>query len=247
MANNNLNAAKAAKKDEFYTQLEDINNELRHYREHFRGKTVLCNCDDPRVSNFFTYFAYNFEFLGLKRLITTCYKNQDIDLFSQNQSEQAVYLIYEGDKNGVPLTREFDFIRTYVKLMQLRFTDKVRIAVDLPAEVPDKTVPPLMLISFIENAFKHGVSYNKPSFIHMALSVQDNRICFNCINSKNDIKHEVGGVGMTNVVKRLDLIYGDQYTLRVDDKEQYSVCLTVPAHHVGTAAATKNKNLSQIY
>ena len=69
MANKNLNAAKEAKKDEFYTQLEDINNELRHYREHFKGKTVLCNCDDPRVSNFFTYFAYNFEYLGLKRLI----------------------------------------------------------------------------------------------------------------------------------------------------------------------------------
>ena len=100
MANRNLNKAKEAKKDEFYTQLEDINNELRHYREHFRGKTVLCNCDDPRVSNFFTYFAYNFEFLGLKKLITTCYKNQNIDLFSQNKSEQAVYLVYEGDKNG---------------------------------------------------------------------------------------------------------------------------------------------------
>lgn len=100
MANKNLNAAKAAKKDEFYTQLEDINNELRHYREHFRGKTVLCNCDDPRVSNFFTYFAYNFEFLGLKRLITTCYKSQERDLFSQGQSEKAIYLIYEGDKNG---------------------------------------------------------------------------------------------------------------------------------------------------
>lgn len=100
MANKNLNAAKEAKKDEFYTQLEDINNELRHYREHFRGKTVLCNCDDPRVSNFFTYFAYNFEFLGLKRLITTCYKNQDMDLFSQYKSEQAIYLIYDGDKNG---------------------------------------------------------------------------------------------------------------------------------------------------
>ena len=100
MANKNLNKAKEAKKDEFYTQLEDINNELRHYREHFRGKTVLCNCDDPRVSNFFTYFAYNFEFLGLKKLITTCYKNQNIDLFSQNKCEQAVYLVYEGDKNG---------------------------------------------------------------------------------------------------------------------------------------------------
>ena len=100
MANKNLNKAKEAKKDEFYTQLEDINNEMRHYREHFRGKTVLCNCDDPRVSNFFTYFAYNFEYLGLKKLITTCYKNQDMDLFSTNKSEQAVYLIYEGDKNG---------------------------------------------------------------------------------------------------------------------------------------------------
>lgn len=100
MAKRTVDKAKEAKKDEFYTQLEDINNELKHYREHFRGKTVLCNCDDPRVSNFFTYFAYNFEFLGLKKLITTCYKNQDADLFSTNKSEQAVYLVYEGDKNG---------------------------------------------------------------------------------------------------------------------------------------------------
>ena len=100
MANSTLNAAKAAKNDEFYTQLSDIENELRHYKEHFRGKTVLCNCDDPRVSNFFKYFALNFEHLGLKRLITTCYKNQNVDLFSKHDSEQAVYLIYDGDKNG---------------------------------------------------------------------------------------------------------------------------------------------------
>lgn len=99
-SNNILHAAKAAKKDEFYTQLCDIENELKHYREHFVGKVVLCNCDDPRVSNFFKYFALNFEVLGLKRLICTCYKNQDVDLFSQNESEQAVYIIYEGDKNG---------------------------------------------------------------------------------------------------------------------------------------------------
>jgi hypothetical protein len=100
MANKNLNKAKEAKKDEFYTQLDDINNELKHYRDHFCGKTVLCNCDDPRVSNFFTYFALNFETLKLKRLITVCYKNQNANLFSENKSEQAVYLIYDGDKNG---------------------------------------------------------------------------------------------------------------------------------------------------
>lgn len=98
--NTALTAAKRAKKDEFYTQLSDIENELRHYRPHFQGKTVLCNCDDPRVSNFFHYFAYNFERLGLKRLITVCYKNQDADLFSLNQCEQAIWLEYMGDRNG---------------------------------------------------------------------------------------------------------------------------------------------------
>ncbi len=98
--NTGLNQANKQKKDEFYTQLSDIENELRHYKPHFRGKTVLCNCDDPRVSNFFFYFAMNFEALGLRRLITTCYKNQDADLFSRNDSEQAVWLEYWGDKNG---------------------------------------------------------------------------------------------------------------------------------------------------
>ena len=88
------------RKDEFYTQLVDIETELKHYREHFRGKTVLCNCDDPRVSNIFHYFSYNFEQLGLKKLITTCYKNQERDLFSQHDSERAIWLEYTGDHNG---------------------------------------------------------------------------------------------------------------------------------------------------
>ena len=100
MANKNLNQAKNAKKDEFYTQLADIENELRHYKEHFKDKVVLCNCDDPRISNFFHYFSYNFEQLGLKKLITTCYKNQERDLFSQNNSERAIWLEYYGDKNN---------------------------------------------------------------------------------------------------------------------------------------------------
>jgi len=100
MANKLLNDAKRAKKDEFYTQLSDIAEELRHYKEHFRGKTVLCNCDDPRVSHFFHYFAHQFEALGLKRLVTTCYKNQNPDLFSRRDCERAVSLVYEGDKNG---------------------------------------------------------------------------------------------------------------------------------------------------
>lgn len=98
--NKSLNAAMKAKNDEFYTQLSDIEDELKHYTGHFKGKTVLCNCDDPRVSNFFHYFAFNFELLGLRRLITTCYKNRDVSLFSEHRSKKAVYLEYTGDKNG---------------------------------------------------------------------------------------------------------------------------------------------------
>ena len=78
MANKNLNAAKEAKKDEFYTQLADIENELKHYRQHFRGKVILCNCDDPYESNFFKYFANNFNAFGLKKLIATCYNGSPI-------------------------------------------------------------------------------------------------------------------------------------------------------------------------
>lgn len=99
-SNKTLRKASKSKNDEFYTQLSDIENELRHYKDHFKDKVVYCNCDDPRVSNFFHYFSYNFEHLGLKKLIATCYKNQDADLFSTNESEQAVYLEYMGDKNG---------------------------------------------------------------------------------------------------------------------------------------------------
>ena len=96
MANRNLHKAKANKKDEFYTQLADIENELRHYRDHFRDKVVYCNCDDPTISNFFYYFYHNFSFLGLKQLLTTCYKNQNPDIFSQHDKETAVCLKFDG-------------------------------------------------------------------------------------------------------------------------------------------------------
>ena len=98
-ANRNLHKAKSNKKDEFYTQLSDIENELWHYRDHFRDKVVYCNCDDPRVSNFFHYFSLQFRGLGLKKLLTTCYKNQQMDMFSQNDAEKAIWLEYDGTEN----------------------------------------------------------------------------------------------------------------------------------------------------
>lgn len=98
--NDGLKKAQKAKNDEFYTQLADIERELKHYKDHFKDKVVYCNCDDPRVSNFFQYFSFNFKNLGLKKLITTCYKSQERDLFSKKDSEKAISLIYDGEKDG---------------------------------------------------------------------------------------------------------------------------------------------------
>ena len=90
--NRNLQQAKRQKNDDFYTQLPDIENELKHYKQHFAGKVVYCNCDDPKISNFYKYFSLNFEVLGLKKLITTCYRNQNLDLFSDHTSEKGIWL-----------------------------------------------------------------------------------------------------------------------------------------------------------
>lgn len=98
--NRDFQTAKAAKKDEFYTQLVDIEREIDLYAEHFRDKVVYLNCDDPRVSNFFRYFAENFERLGLKKLVSTCYRSEDAVSFGTGDSERAVWLEYTGDKDG---------------------------------------------------------------------------------------------------------------------------------------------------
>lgn len=98
--NASLYRAKINKEDEFYTQLEDVERELKHYRKHFRGKVVYLNCDDPRVSAFFHFFSYNFAKFGLKKLIATCYKSQKRDHFSELDSDRAIFLEYEGDKDG---------------------------------------------------------------------------------------------------------------------------------------------------
>ena len=110
--NKSLGNARSNPQDEFYTQLKDIEDELKHYKEHFKDKVVYCNADDPRVSNFFHYFSYNFEYLGLKKLITTCYKNQQMDLFSMYDRESAIALIYEGekDKGRIPTAENIGII-----------------------------------------------------------------------------------------------------------------------------------------
>lgn len=93
-----LQKAKKSKSDEFYTLLSDIDRELKHYKAHFKNKTVYCNCDDPQTSNFVLYFILNFKKLGLKKLIAACYKEQTNDLFHAEKNKNGVYFEYSGEK-----------------------------------------------------------------------------------------------------------------------------------------------------
>ena len=145
-------------------------------------------------------------------------------------SKMMRFMLYEGNKSVVPLEREISFLQNYITLMKLRYTDKVRISVDIPTSLPNKEVPPLMFITFVENAFKHGVSYRQESFIDIAMAIDGDRLTFTCVNSripKEEDKH--GGVGLANVRQRLDLIYGQNYQLDIrDEQASYTVKLTLP-------------------
>lgn len=142
------------------------------------------------------------------------------------------YVLYDADKPMASLQKELDFLRHYVDLMRIRYTDKVRITLRLPHSLPDVQVPSLLLATFVENAFKHGVSYQKDSFIDVAVSVnvQERKLDFACNNSrKPEAEAKVGGVGLQNAVERLRLVYGNDYELKIDaDAAEYRLLLRLP-------------------
>ena len=152
-------------------------------------------------------------------------------------SKMLRFVLYDGAKQSVPLSHELAFLEEYIKLMRLRYTDKVRVTLNKPDTIPQAEVPPLLFITFVENAFKHGVSYRQDSFIEVNLDLDGNPdihtpvfLHFTCRNSKKpDHEDKHGGVGLRNVRQRLDLIYEDQYTLKTDDQaDTYQIELSIP-------------------
>ena len=140
------------------------------------------------------------------------------------------FVLYEGSKQKVPLRQELSFLDNYLQLMRRRVTDKVRIDVSMPETIPDREIPPLILITFVENAFKHGITYQRPCFIELSVTISDNRLHFNCRNSKMPQGTvQQGGIGLANVKRRLELIYGSDYSLQLDDQaETFEVNLDIP-------------------
>lgn len=158
-------------------------------------------------------------------------KNAVIEL-----SKMMRYVLYDSGREIISLDKDIQFVRNYIELMRIRYTNDVDIRVDYPHDLPRQiSIPPLLLIVFVENAFKHGVSYNKPSFIHMQIELADERVVSTISNSRHTPNQEAHttGIGLENVRKRLELIYGERnYTLEIrEEPAVYTVKLEIPTLH----------------
>ena len=143
------------------------------------------------------------------------------------------YLLYDSAQNYIELKKEIEFINSFVSLMQLRHSDEVEVTVVVPEQIPTTRIPPMLFISLLENAFKHGVSYPLKSYIYFELRMHETSM--NCIikNSKHKVsaksQGEYSGIGLENIKKSLKLLYEDDYRLNILDKEtEFEVNLTIP-------------------
>lgn len=149
-------------------------------------------------------------------------------------SKMMRYVLYDSEQDSISLEKEIQFLQHYIQLMRLRYSDSVEIVVDVPESSPSQVkIPPLIFIVFVENAFKHGISYNSRSYIHISIEVsaEGDRVHYTVSNSKNPSKWKThGGIGLDNVRKRLDLLFPKRYQLEIEDTaHHYSVELNIPA------------------
>ena len=139
-------------------------------------------------------------------------------------------VLYEGSEPTIPLAREIEFIGHFISLMRLRYPQSVRIDVSFPEQDVPASVPPLLMASFVENAFKHGISYEQESFVRVSLAQERDKVVFKCVNSRHPDQGRVRhGLGLENIRKRLDLLYGGTYVLQVDETSGvYDILLVLP-------------------
>ncbi|MBQ8463121.1 MAG: histidine kinase [Prevotella sp.] len=214
-----------------------MNLGLKYYFRHRRDSEQLALLERRSLEQQLEYLKYQINPHFLMNTLNNIHALVDID---PEQAKESIvdlsrimrFVLYEGSKQKVPLRQELIFLDNYIQLMRMRVADQVDISVDIPPAAADHEIPPLMLITFVENAFKHGVSYQQHSFIDISITLSDEGLLrFRCRNSKvpqGEDRHH-GGVGLQNVRRRLDLIYGRRYTLDISDTaDTYTVNLTLP-------------------
>ena len=161
---------------------------------------------------------------------TECAKSAVIEL-----SKMMRYVLYDSGRELIPLNKDLQFLQNYIELMRIRYTDTVDIRVEYPHDLPEQvSIPPLLLIVFVENAFKHGISYNRPSFIRLTVAYTEGRVRCTIANSRHGTSRgHATGIGLENVRKRLALIYGEEnYSLEIrEETDTYTANLIIPTLH----------------
>lgn len=219
------------------TLLMALNVGSKHFFKSLDDRRRMRSLEKENLQNQLAYLKYQISPHFFMNTLNNIHALVDIDPEQAKYTIEVLsklmrYVLYEGSQAMAPLQRELDFVCHYIDLMRIRYTNRVSISVSFPETVPDVQVPSLLYATFIENAFKHGVSYQADSFIDVSAQVDgaSRMIVFQCVNSvKPSAEDSHGGVGLKNAVKRLRLMYGSGYDLRINaEAGQYRLVLRLP-------------------
>lgn len=212
-----------------------FNLTIKLFIKSLRDEEVMKDLEHQKLESELQYLKYQLNPHFFMNTLNNIHALIDIDSRKAKTSiielsKLMRYVLYESNKDYIELTKEIIFLQNYIELMRLRFTESLNIQTDFPLIVPEVKIPPLLLISLLENAFKHGVSYREASFIHICLKIDDGSLIFKCSNSKHRTKKdEHHGVELENVKKRLQLLFGNNYTYTINENEnEYNVSLNIP-------------------
>lgn len=212
-----------------------FNLTIKLFIKSLRDEEVMKDLEHQKLESELQYLKYQLNPHSFMNTLNNIHALIDIDSRKAKTSiielsKLMRYVLYESNKDYIELTKEIIFLQNYIELMRLRFTESLNIQTDFPLIVPEVKIPPLLLISLLENAFKHGVSYREASFIHICLKIDDGSLIFKCSNSKHRTKKdEHHGVGLENVKKRLQLLFGNNYNYTINENEnEYNVSLNIP-------------------
>ena len=186
------------------------------------------------------YLKYQINPHFLMNTLNNIHALIDIDADSAKRglielSEMMRHVVYESSAETIPMSKDIKFIENYIELMRIRYAQKIDVRFTYPKTIPSTlSVPPLVFIVFVENAFKHGVSRNKTSFIHIDISIEEQTVVANFCNSlhhTSNPKH-TSGIGLENVGRRLEHIYGDRHELKIaEQSDKYCVTLKIPVSY----------------
>ena len=232
-----------------------MNLGIKFYFKQRRDQEQLAKLERRNLEQQLEYLKYQLNPHFLMNTLNNIHALVDID---PERSKEAIiqlskilrYVLYDSNHERVPLSMEREFMDNYTRLMRMRYTDKLHFSVNQPDDTSGIFVPPLLFISFVENAFKHGVSYQKESFISIDCKRVkgkhgEDRLLWTCRNSKHPKPDTTatprqGGVGMANVRQRLNLIYGDNYNLDINDTDDtYEVILDIPIDETTSGKTAK--------